>query len=222
MKTEDATPQQTLLMWRILAAATGTPGEVMQKDLGVDVAPGDRQRLVQLGLLEVGPGEKGKRGLKLRVTEDGWAWANENLGAKLPDKASARIAPLLQKWLTLFHGHLRRTGTSLADVFATQTPQSKPLGESASSHVIDMRARIRAAYLALTHGQLKARCLLRDLRSRLGDIERDRLDLEIGRMVASGEAILFRLDNRIEITPADAAAAIFAGGEQRHILWIDR
>jgi hypothetical protein len=33
--------------------------------------------------------------------------------------------------------------------------------------------------------------------------------------------VLFRLDNRPEITPADIDAAIQAGGEQQHILWLD-
>jgi hypothetical protein len=34
------------------------------------------------------------------------------------------------------------------------------------------------------------------------------------------EAVLFPLDNRREIKPEDAAAAVVIGGEERHILWV--
>jgi hypothetical protein len=56
----------------------------------------------------------------------------------------------------------------------------------------------------------------------LGDVPRETIDRTIIEMVRSGEAVLFRLDNRLELTAADTAAAIIAGGEPQHILWIDR
>ena len=36
------------------------------------------------------------------------------------------------------------------------------------------------------------------------------------------QAVLYPLDNRVEITEADRAAAISFAGEHRHILWIER
>ena len=209
---ENPSPKQTLLLWRILAFG-GAAGKVMQKDLKVKVAASDRRRLIQFGLLEVAKGKAGA--LQLTVTDDGWAWADEHLDANLPAKAGAGMAPLLQKWLTLFHEHLRRHGASLADVFGTAKAPESPSADA-------VHARVRSEYLALTGGRLKTRCLLRDLRNRLRDVSREILDSAIRKMVSTGEAVLFRLDNRLEITPADIESSILSGGEQQHILWIDR
>ncbi len=216
-------PHQTLLLWKVLAYA-GRSGEVMQKELGAKVSAADRGALVRLGFLEVAKGKAGA--LKLTVTDAGWGWAGDHLDAPLPPKATAGIAPLLQKWLALLHGHLKRNGVSLAEVFQPLTlgtvDRPGDSGLTPSKPVGDLRSQIRSAYLAITGGQIKTRCLLRDLRDRLGAAPREDLDRTIGEMVRSGEAVLFRLDNRIEITPADTAAAIIAGGEAQHILWIDR
>lgn len=222
MMTNSPTPQQTLLLWRILAVA-GASGEVMQKDLGIEVDRKDREKLVLIGLLEVAKVKNGA--WKLTVTDAGWGWADEHLDAEMPARASARISPLLHRWLTLFHGHLRRTGASLADVFTASPPVEESLApgkNGARPYLQDVQSQVRAAYLSLTGGHLKTRCLLRELRDELPEITRDRMDQAIQSMVALGDAILFRLDNRIEVTPADTAASIFAGGEQQHILWIDR
>jgi hypothetical protein len=196
----------------------------MQKDLKPDVVAGDRRELVRLGLLRV---EREKRGaLKLTVTDKGWSWADSNLGADLPSKASAGIAPLLQRWLTLLHTLLRRHEMSLSDLFEASGNE----GGSTSSHLEpkatvserSVKGQIRDAYLALTGGEIKSRCLLRDLRARLSKLSRSDVDTTVAQMVRSGEAVLFRLDNRLEITAADTHAAIRMGGEQQHILWLDR
>jgi hypothetical protein len=222
---------QTLLLWRILACGK-VAGEILQKDLGVEVKAEDRRRLVLLGFLE-DPGKKAP--LKLKVTDEGWRWAHDNLSAELPKRASAKIAPLLQRWLTLLHGYLERQGVSIADLFrsAGGAVPRKVVPHEMVPHEVDTRVqsngahkslhdRVRTEYLALTRGEIKTRCLLRDLRERLSDVSRANLDVTIGNMVTSGEAVLFRLDNRLEITPADIHAAIHAGGEQQHILWLDR
>ncbi len=216
-------PNQVLLLWRILVYA-GPSGEVMQKDLGSKVVAGDRQELIRLGLLEKAKAKAGA--IRLAVTDAGWEWASEHLDAPLPPKATAGITPLLQKWLSLFQRHLKLRGTSLAEVFQPTGGVGAVPNEDwalpTSTANGDPHSRVRSAYLALTAGQIKTRCLLRDLRTRLSDVSRQTLDLTIGEMVRSGEAVLFRLDNRLEITPADTAAAIIAGGEPQHILWIDR
>jgi len=221
--TESPNRNQTLLLWRILAKA-GASGEVMQKDLGAKVVAADRQGLVRLGLLDVAKGKAGA--LTLTVTDAGWGWSDAHLDAPLPTKASAGLSPLLHAWLTLFHGHLRRHSLSLADVFRPahgdvhQPPETGTRtveGETAEFH-----SQIRSAYFSITNGQIKTRCLLRDLRPLLPDISRQELDATIRHMATTGEAVLFRLDNRLEITPADVDAAILSGGEPQHILWIDR
>jgi hypothetical protein len=214
---------QTLLLWRLVAASSAS-GSVMQKDLKPDVVVGDRKELVRLGLLRV---ETEKRGaVRLTVTDEGWRWADSNLGAKLPPRASAGIALLLQSWLTLLHTLLRRHEMSLSDLFKMSGNEggsiSPVLEAKAPFSKTSVKGQVRAAYLALTGGEIKSRCLLRDLRARLSNLSRSDVDTTVGQMVRSGEAVLFRLDNRLEITAADTQAAICTGGEQQHILWLDR
>jgi hypothetical protein len=119
---------------------------------------------------------------------------------------------------------------ALADILAPQpargarpsqpepiVPASSPAGDFATT-----RKRIRKAYLDLTGGRFNTRALLSELRQKLDDIERTALDEALKRMQREQEASLYQLDNRIEITDADRAAAIYFGGEPRHILWIER
>jgi hypothetical protein len=63
---------------------------------------------------------------------------------------------------------------------------------------------------------------LSDLRQKLKDIDRPTLDEALKKMQSEEEASLYRLDNQVEIKDADHAAAIYFGGEPRHILWIER
>ena len=61
-----------------------------------------------------------------------------------------------------------------------------------------------------------------DLREKLADIDRAALDEALKRMQRDEEASLYQLDNQVDITDADRAAAIYFGSEPRHILWIER
>jgi hypothetical protein len=182
----------------------------MQQDLGVKVVKKDRDQLVKLKFLEV---TKAKRGaLKLSITDAGWGWTNSNLDAVLPSPSSGRMTELLHQWLSHFHRYLNDKQLTIADVLRIPSQSTIP----------NAHEQVRSTYLAVTGGQLKSRCLLRDLRAGVPALTRDQVDDTIRQMVASGEAVLFRLDNRLTITPADVDAALMSGGEPKHILWIDR
>lgn len=84
----------------------------------------------------------------------------------------------------------------------------------------DLPSRIRAAYLAVTGGELNTRALLKDLRPHLSDVSRADQDAAMLTMQREGKAILFRQDNGAAITAADYEAALHIAGEPRHILWI--
>ena len=101
---------------------------------------------------------------------------------------------------------------------APSHPSPTPIGRDYDRS----RARIRQAYLELTGGRLNARALLSDLREMLKDIDRLALDEALKQMQYEEEASLYQLDNQVEVTDADRAAAIYFGGEPRHILWIER
>lgn len=109
---------------------------------------------------------------------------------------------------------------------ATQT-RSKITGKTA--HLVDdmsrpagadLPSRIRAAYLAVTGGELNTRALLKDLRPHLSDVSRADQDAAMLTMQREGKAVLFRQDNGATLTAADREAALHICGEPRHILWI--
>jgi hypothetical protein len=99
---------------------------------------------------------------------------------------------------------------------ADAQPQPRSLGYP------DVRQNIRKAYLQLTRGRFNTRAHLSDIRQKLKNIAREALDEALMRMQREQEASLYQLDNRIEITEADRAAAIYIGREPRHLLWIER
>jgi hypothetical protein len=208
-----------LILWALLARE-GAAG--FQKELKPEPEKADRDALTQAGLVSWT-----KRGQKIwiEVTENGWAWAGNNLAAALPMNSSAG-SQILRAWLTLLKAFLDSRGLVLADVLGPQR-SANPEIESVSSptQTTDydaLRARIRQAYLDSTGGRIGTRALLAEIRAKLPDIDRAALDEALKRMQREAEGSLYQLDNRAEITDADRAAAIYFGGEPRHILWIER
>ena len=229
---------EVLLLWAILGEGGGNDvSRAALNDKGM--LPSDdkkaRDGLEARGLIKAekrkSRNEKGRSisGYWMTVTEAGRAWAEENL-AVVPAKSQA-ASPILQAWLarlsiflharnipmTEFLGPHR--GTELATKPAVPSrPSPSPLARDYDA----LRARIRHAYLELTGGRLNTRALLSNLRERLKDIERPAIDEALKRMQSEEEASLYQLDNQVEVTDADRAAAIYFGGEPRHILWIER
>ena len=150
------------------------------------------------------------RALWLEVTDAGWAWANDNLNAKLPAKTQS-AGPILQAWLTHLHSFLRRNGIALAEIVA-------PAHEELGSKSAPLQERISRAYLTAAGGAWNARVRLSELRGLLADVSRDALDRELLNMQQSSKLVLYRLDNQREITDDDREAAIPIGGEPRHVL----
>jgi hypothetical protein len=236
--------KETLLLWAILGEGGGK--DVSRSSLNdKGMLPNDdkaaRDGLEARGLIKVekraSRNEKGRSitGYWITVTKAGWAWAEENLAAG-PAKSQA-AAPILQAWLarlSIFlharntpmieflgqhHGVSREPATELAisaAVLSHPSPSSLALDYDA------LRARVRQAYLKLTGGRLNTRARLCDIRVSLNDIDRAALDEALKRMQREQQASLYPLDNKTEITDADRNAAIYFGGEPRHILWIER
>jgi hypothetical protein len=105
---------------------------------------------------------------------------------------------------------------------APERPPQPPPPPAPAADYAALRPRIRQAYLDLTGGRLNARALLADIRAKLADVDRATLDDALKRMQREEEASLYQLDNKAEVTNADRAAAIYFGGDPRHILWIER
>jgi hypothetical protein len=205
---------QTLILWALLAK-TGSASAL--KEIKPDVKKADREALVSAGLVVC---EKRGRDLWLIMTDDGRAWAANHLDADLPTHCPA-ASVVLQGWLTQLKTFMEVRNVGLTDVLnAQQAADAQPQPRSLAYP--DIRQNIRKAYLQLTRGRFNTRAHLRDIRLKLKNIAREALDEALMRMQREQEASLYQLDNRIEITEADRAAAIYIGREPRHLLWIER
>jgi hypothetical protein len=235
-KAKRSTPEkQTLILWALLVR-DGAAG--FQKDLKPEPDKLDREALEARGLIKVE--KRGRyKAVWIAVTKDGLTWAENNLAAPLPGGSTAGSA-ILQAWLRRLSVYLSGHNVSLASVLGLRDgatgnengephdapelpPQpSPPQPSPPPPDYAALRARIRQAYLDLTGGRLNARALLADVRAKLADVDRATLDDALKQMQREEEASLYQLDNRAELTDADRAAAIYFGGDPRHILWIER
>lgn len=201
---------QTLMLWALLARG----GEAFAKDIKPKIRKKDRALLVNLGFVGA---RTVKQGLKLEVTDKGWAWAADHLEAPLPVRSTAG-ASILHAWLGRLDVYLRAKRIALAEVLSPDVQPTLERGGDAPP----LRDRIRDTYLEVTGGHFNQRALLRDLRVKLPDVDRPSLDEALLQMQSEDGASLMQLDNRIDITDADRDAAIHIGNEPRHILWLSR
>jgi hypothetical protein len=216
--------KQTLAMWALL----GNGGAGIGSALKPEVERAEREALRQAGLITF---DKRVRPFKLEVTDRGWRWAEEHLADALPDKTYGG-AFVLRAWLTRLRAFMQARDIGLAEILAEQAERRFPSVESQRAaqptdvspfhDYSGLRERIRRAYLEVTGGSFNRRALLRDIRERLPNVDRSDLDDALNRMQRDEDASLMRLDNSVEITDADRAAALYIGREPRHILWISR
>jgi surface antigen len=84
-----------------------------------------------------------------------------------------------------------------------------------------MRARIEAAYLALTGGERAKAVRLSALREELADLDRETLDEGLAAILrGDATARLSQFSDPKSLDAAERAAAYAPAGEPFHILWI--
>lgn len=213
-KKTSSLEKQALIMWALLVKENAG---FFQKNLKPTLEKYDREALEKKGFISW---RKLKQGIWVEVTDSGWDWAGQNLAASLPANSNAGTK-ILEAWLAKLQVFINARGFVLADILASQV--ASPVNET-TKHPDDshLRDRIRKAYLATTGGGFNKRALLKDIRTQLKDVDRAVLDEELKIMQREHQAVLYPLDNRVEITEADRRAAISFAGEPRHILWIER
>jgi hypothetical protein len=223
-REERQAEKQALALWALL----GNGGAGFGGAVKPEVEKAEREALLKAGLITV---EKRARSFWLEVTDRGWRWAQEHLGDALPEKTYGG-AFVLRAWLTRLQAFMHAQDIGLADVLGPPVAQQLGSGNGENSATIPdaqaplgfagLRDRIRQAYLDVTGGSFNRRALLADIRARLQDIDRATLDGGLKRMQREDDVSLMQIDNRVEITDADRAAAIQVGLEPRHIVWISR
>ena len=228
--SETPTPKQTLILWCLL----GRCGSALQSTLAPRIDRADREALIAGRYLAA---EREGRSLRLTVTDRGWNWAGEHMREPLPP--AFRV---LQDWLERIHADLARTGRSLADLVgsASEEPapaapaprarkstakESKKLGSKKPGPKKvgpkQLRARIDAAYLALTGGERAKAVRLSALRAHLGDLDRATVDAGLAAILRGDRtARLSQFSDPKSLDAAEREAAFSPAGEPFHILWI--
>jgi hypothetical protein len=233
--SQTPTPKQALILWCLL----GKHGSALQSEVVPKVDAADRRALVSGRYLSE---EKQGRSIRLTVTDGGWNWAGQHLRDPLP--ANFRV---LQDWLERIDRHLATTGETLAGLIGTPaTPGPRP-AESPSAESLpakptrsrtakaappgsakprkltkkQVRARIEAAYLALTEGQKAQAVRLSALRAHLSELDRATVDAGLAAILAGDPtARLSQLSDPKSLSADEREAAFSPAGEPFHIIWI--
>ncbi|QEE41817.1 MULTISPECIES: hypothetical protein [unclassified Methylobacterium] len=227
---EMPTPKQALILWCLL----GRCGSALQSTLAPRIDKADREALIAGRYLEA---ERQGRSLRLTVTDKGWNWAGEHMREPLPP--TFRV---LQDWLERIHVDLARTGRPLADLVGSAPDEPAPAAPAprASRSTAEgpqkrgpkklgpkqlgpkqLRARIDAAYLALTGGARAKAVRLSALRAHLEDLDRATVDAGLAAILRNDRtARLSQFSDPKSLNAAEREAAFSPAGEPFHILWI--
>jgi hypothetical protein len=221
------TPKQALVLWCLL----GRGGSALQSALAPKPDRADREALVAGRFIETA---REGRSLRLSVTDRGWDWAGKHLREPLPP--SFRV---LRDWLERIDSDLTRSGRTLADLIgppaeepppspkpaATQRKPSakpgKPSAKPGKPSAKAVRARIEAAYLALTGGERAKAVRLSALRAELKDLDRETVDVALAAILRDDpKARLSQFSDPKSLDDAERAAAFSPAGEPFHIIRI--
>ena len=204
--------RQALAIFGLLFGRTPEEREPMKSKLKPELSAEERRQLVRAGLLEL---DRRGRAEHLRATDAAWEWAGAHLDIKLPKSQGA--AAVLENLLSTLKSFLPRADLALADLFITESESGSGIQKDPAA----VRNRIREAIVDIAGGATRKRVRLSDLRSRLDDLPRDRLDRELLEMQAGQRLVLYKLDNPAELTAADRQAALQVAGNPRHLVYLE-
>jgi hypothetical protein len=212
---------QHLLLWRLAVGG----GSDLLLNLP-DISAAYRSALARAGLVAVKKITNPKTGRKvnhLSLTDDGWAWCQENM--TWPRTRSQQADTVLERLLPRMHTIFQRRETvdSLGDFIGkshVEATESRDEAEKRESATPDLRQVIRETCRALGNGREGVRIRLADLRSHLNGFGKDEVTRALWELSERGELALYRLDDPREITEADREAAVRTStGEEKHILY---
>ncbi|MCF2972764.1 hypothetical protein L1047_16335 [Synechococcus sp. Nb3U1] len=193
-------PKNEILLWRMIL----TGEEPTKSQVKPAHSSRDRKPLEENGLIEYKTQVKGgKRSTCLVLTDKAWDWATKTPPSAIERSKSPQAAAVLQLVLAKLVSYLERQNLSLVDIIRPPEPIS-----------LDQRILLSCQELGGRH----QRVYLSDLRKKLSDLPRNRLDQELLQMEAQDQVAIMPLDDPLSITPEIDAAAIDILGYKKHIL----
>jgi hypothetical protein len=204
---QPSVPERAALL-ALMTFVTEASNTDIQAQYGFTIDKDVRDKLEQQGLItchraDAVPG----RPYVHDLTEQGWRWCRDELGAAPPEKASKGYR-LLYGVLNSLDRHMRKSKLAMEHVFSVAAEA-------------DVEKRIRATYEELV-AEPGGWVALRRLRERLADLSRDDVDEALMFMDLQPGVFLEPEVNQKTLSDADWSAAIRIGGEPKHLLSIKR
>ncbi|PRY54060.1 hypothetical protein [Glycomyces artemisiae] len=203
---EFSVPEFNLLLSLVHLRGSGTTGK-FKIAFGYDkVEPAAQKSLTDKGLISI---DRGTKPFTYELTDPGWLAVRELLPKPAPAKISQKTARILWAVIQDFSAHMDRAKIELADIY----PEPEPVAETLADRII-------ATYRELT-GDTADWVPLLALRERLDDAVREEVDKVLAELHTLREIQLIPESNQKTLTDADRAAALWLGGESRHLIGIE-
>lgn len=195
-----------------LAALGGRASNAkLKKDFGLDFSGQKHKQLSKLRMLEVHQTAPGRPIDAFVLTDAGWAWVEEEMGAKLPANAGAAGGALYALLAAL--KPVADTVGGLKALLSGSVAQAPETALRAN----DLREQIRSAYRSLAK-RPQDWVQLRDLRPKLDNATKLEVDSTLKQMLLDKEINVTLNDDQGSLTQADRQAAIRIGVNDMHML----
>jgi hypothetical protein len=206
------TEQAVLLVLMAQAAPVRNPELAA---LGPKLGKDNRDRLVRLGLIEVGTVD---RAMSLELTDRGWATCAALIGTDAPPRPSGQ-GKALYTVLQALRRYLDRADLAPSDVFVAQDDGVLD-GATVAATENSVETQVRDAYVRLAAHAGGWVDLVR-LREELSDVSRPELDAALTRMYRLPGISLIPEENQKTLTDRDRAAAVAIGDQDKHLIAIE-
>lgn len=201
---EFTVPEFNLLLSLVHLRGSGTTTDFRTAFGFKDVETNTQKGLSERGLVSI---DRGVRPYVYELTDAGWLSARKLLSEPAPAGVSKRTARILWAVIGDFATHMDRTGTELADLYPARSEAT-------------VSEQVKDAYLSAV-GEPEAWLPLRELRELLTDADREAVDRALAELHAAREIRLIPESNQKTLTDADREAALWLGGEHRHLIAIE-
>ncbi len=209
MTNDNLTPSESATLIALMAEARPMLNTELVDAYGINV---DKQRRDKLNRLQLVHSEKSGRTYSHVLDDKGWTRVQEDLDVSSP-KARAVGGALAALHLNLRNRVLPRIGHhNLAEMFS-RTDIAPPEAPT------NLEVRLRNAYVALA-AEPRAWVALARLRPFFGDVPRVEVDAALRGLSQAPDVNLAPEENQKSLTEADRAAAIYLGGQDKHLLAI--
>ena len=234
MHHDELSARERAVLFALLAAARKLSNSELEAQIGMRLEGKERRKLNDLKLVE---SEKPGREFVHELSDAGWRWCADELSGGFTGRGTILVRSLYLM-LGMFDRYTTAARLTLADV-ATLDVKARPRGrhkrrdanaegwgadglgaEGRADGDGDLTARVTAAYAALTAvpGEFVQLCTVRE---HLADIPRAALDAALTTMFTAQRVNLIPQSNQRALTVADRAAALYLGGEHKHLLSIE-